>query len=115
MVPTVLPANIGPRHPMLAVDLGLFLARTPVGDFGWGPPCTGVPERIWRATGVPARPGRRPGGRPLVPLASLKKFLRQANAPPQTIAVQRFRLNGLLVFGYQRYGIFARFKAGEHK
>jgi hypothetical protein len=60
---------------MLAVDLGLFLARSPVGDFGWGPPCTGVPERNGRATGDPARPGGRPGGRPLVTLAGPEKFL----------------------------------------
>jgi len=75
MVPTVLPANIGPRHPMLAVDLGLFLARTPVGDFGWGPPCTGVPKRNGRATGGLARPGSRPGGRPLVPLGGPQEIL----------------------------------------
>jgi hypothetical protein len=100
---------------LLAIGHVESLARSPLGDFGRGPLAFGAPERNGRATGDPARPGGRPGRRPLVPLARPEKFLRQANAPPQTIAVQSFRLNGLLVFGYQRYGIFARFKAGEHK
>jgi len=75
MVPTVLPANIGPRHPMLAVDHVESLARSPVGTFGWGPPCTGVPERNWRATVALARPGGRPGRRLLVPLGGPQEVL----------------------------------------